>query len=255
MGRFVGAVLATAALAGALVLAYTSGMSLSLLLGAAAGVLSLLWLLLLLTVPWNLYFRARAVLAEIGISRGKGLDVPEARDAEAARIARMMLRVAVGGHVLTAALVVAVTVATGAVTGYWFAGFFLLSTVFRPAGAYFGQLRRRLGTLIEDVTFPRDDVLELRKQVEQVQSGTRILEEKAEEQYRALAALRGTVDALGVSVYERADAADRKIAALAREFEATVNRLTDNQEIITGLKAFLRLLRSADGDAGARPLR
>lgn len=145
--------------------------------------------------------------------------------------------------------------ATGAVTGFWFAGFFLLSTVFRPAGAYFGQLRRRLGTLVEDVTFPRDDVLELRKQVEQVQSGTRVLEEKAEEQYRALAALRGTVDALGVSVYERADEADRKIAALAREFEATVNRLTDNQEIITGLKAFLRLLRADDGDAGARPMR
>lgn len=255
MGRFVGAVLATAALAGALALAYTSGMSLSLLLGAAAGVVSLLWLLVLLTVPWNLYFRAHAVLAEIGVSRGKGLDVPEARDAEAARIARMMLRVAVAGHVLTAALVLAVTVATGGVTGYWFAGFCLLSTVFRPAGAYFGQLRRRLGTLLKDVTFPRDDVLELRRRIDQVQSGTKVLEEKAEEQYRALAGLRGTVDALGVSVYERADGADRKIEALAREFEATVNRLTDNQEIITGLKAFLRLLRTADGDAGAPPLR
>ncbi|MFD6280071.1 hypothetical protein ACFWFI_31570 [Streptomyces sp. NPDC060209] len=249
MGRFVGAVLAAAVLAGALALAYISGVSASLLLGAAAGVASLLWLLVLLTVPWNLYFRAHAVLAEIGVSRAKGLEVSQERDAEAARIARMMLRVAVGGHALTAALVVAVTAATGAVTGYWFAGFFLLSTVFRPAGAYFGQLRRRLGTLLKDVTFPRDDVLELRKRVDHVHDGTRALEARAEEQYRALAEVRRTMDALNVSAHGRADDADRKIAALAREFEATVDRLTDNQEIIAGLKAFLRLLRTDDSPA------
>ncbi|WP_250292439.1 hypothetical protein [Streptomyces atroolivaceus] len=247
MGRFVGAAIATAILAGALALAYTSGMSASLLLGAAAGVASLLWLLLLLTVPWNLYFRAHTVLAEIGVSRAKGLEVSEKRDAEASRIARMMLRVAVGGHALTAALALAVTAATGAVTGYWFAGFFLLSTVFRPAGAYFGQLRRRLGTLLKDVTFPRDDVLELRGRVDHLHDGARVLEQKAEEQYQALAEVRRTLDALNVSVQGRADGADRKIDALAREFESTVDRLTDNQEIIAGLKAFLRLLRTADG--------
>ncbi|MGW0779202.1 hypothetical protein [Streptomyces sp. NPDC002913] len=249
MGRSVGALLAAAVVAGAVALAYTSGAPASLLLGAAAGVLSLLWLLLLLTVPWNLYFRAHTVLAEIGVSRSKGLEVPKERDAEAARIARLMLRVAVGGHALTTALAVAVTAATGAVTGYWFAGFFLLSTVFRPAGAYFGQLRRRLGTLLKDVTFPRDDVLQLREEVARLHAGTRALEEKAEEQYRALGELRRTTDALNVSAHARADDSDRKIAALAREFESTVNRLTDNQEIITGLKAFLRLLRAADGAA------
>ncbi|MEU5658524.1 hypothetical protein ABZ802_23315 [Streptomyces sp. NPDC047737] len=246
MSRFIGVVLTAAVLAGALTLAYTSGAPASLLLGAAAGVLSLLWLLLLLTVPWNLYFRAHAVLAEIGVSRSKGLEVAKERDAEAARIARLMLRVAVAGHVLTAALTVAVTAATGAVTGYWFAGFFLLSTAFRPAGAYFGQLRRRLGTLLKDVTFPRDDVLELRESVARLRAGTKALEEKAEEQYRALAELRRTMDASNLSAHGRADDADRRIAALAREFESTVNRLTDNQEIISGLKAFLRLLRTAD---------
>lgn len=184
MSRFIGVVLTAAVLAGALTLAYTSGAPASLLLGAAAGVLSLLWLLLLLTVPWNLYFRAHSVLAEIGVSRSKG--------------------------------------------------------------AYFGQLRRRLGTLLKDVTFPRDDVLELRESVARLHAGTMALEEKAEEQYRALAELRRTMDALNVSAHGRADDADRRIAALAREFESTVNRLTDNQEIISGLKAFLRLLRTAD---------
>ncbi|MGW6097187.1 hypothetical protein ACWFRK_23070 [Streptomyces sp. NPDC055157] len=98
------------------------------------------------SAAWNLYFRAHAVLAEIAVSRDKGMEVFPVRDAEAARIARTMLRAAVAGHVLTAAVVFAVTWATGEFTGYWFAAFFLLSTFFRPASAYLGQLRRRLGT-------------------------------------------------------------------------------------------------------------
>ncbi|MCX5315806.1 hypothetical protein [Streptomyces sp. NBC_00154] len=253
MGRFLGAVVAVGAGAAALVFAYVVGTPPAVVFAVGAGVLSLLWLLLLLTLPWNLYFRAHAVLAEIAVSREKGMEVSPARDAEAARIARTMLRAAVAGHVLTAAVVLAVTWATGEFTGYWFAAFFLLSTFFRPASAYFGQLRRRLGTLLRDVTYPRDDVVELHARLNRAAAGTRVLEEKAEEQYRALAELRRTVDALAMSTYERTEEANRRISALGREFESTVNRLTDNQEIIAGVKAFLRLLRSTDEPTAPRP--
>lgn len=247
MGKLVGSAIAAAVTVGTLALVYAAGAPPAVILGAAAGILCVLWLLVLLTVPWNLYFRAHAVLAEIAVSREKGLAVPQGRDTEAARIARLMLRTAVAGHLATAAVAVAVALATGRPAGYWAAGFFLLSTVFRPAGAYFGMLRRRLTTLLKDVKYPRDDVLALRATVTRVESGAKVLDGKAEEQYHALAELRRTVDALGVSVYARADEADRRIGALAREFEATVNRLTDNTEIISGLKAFLRLLRAEDG--------
>ncbi|MER6539741.1 hypothetical protein ACWDE0_39240 [Streptomyces sp. 900105755] len=250
MGRFLGAVAAVVAAAAALIVAYVAGAPAAVVFAVGAGVLSLLWLLLLLTLPWNLYFRAHAVLAEIAVSREKGMTVPAARDAEAARIARAMLRAAVAGHLVTAAVLIAVTWATGEFTGYWFAAFFLLSTFFRPAGAYFGQLRRRLGSLLKDVTYPRDDVVELHARLDRAETGSRVLEEKAAEQYRALADLRRTVDALAQRHDERAEAADRRMVALGRQFESTVNRLTDNQELIAGVKAFLRLLRSGDAADG-----
>ncbi|QNP61932.1 hypothetical protein [Streptomyces genisteinicus] len=246
MGKVLGVALAAALVAGALAAAYAAGAPPGTVLGAAAGVVGLVWLLLLLTVPWNLYFRAHAVLAEIGVSRRKGLTVPGERDAEAARIARVMLRAAIAGHLLTAALVVAVTAATGGASGYWFGGIFLVSTAFRPAGAWFASLRRRLGVLLKDVTHPRDDVVELRSRVDRLTTGLSLLEEKAEEQYRALAELRRTADALGMSTVARADDTDRRITALGREFETTVNRLSDNEDIITGLRAFLRLMRTPD---------
>ncbi|MDV9188725.1 hypothetical protein R6L23_10945 [Streptomyces sp. SR27] len=246
MSKVVGVFVAAGLAVGALVLAYAVGVPPGTLLAVGAGTLGLLWLLLLLTAPWNLYYRAQAVLAEIAVSREKGIDVAGERDGEARRIARVMLRVAVAGHVVTAAAALAVAAATGRGAGYWFAGFFLLSTFFRPAGAYFGQLRRRLRVLLRDVTFPRDDVVALTGRVAALESGATVLDGKAEEQYRALAELRRTVDAVGLSAHGRADDTDRRIEALAREFEATVNRLTDNEEIITGLKAFLRLLRATD---------
>ncbi|MER5966029.1 hypothetical protein [Streptomyces sp. NPDC002057] len=244
MSKVVGAFVAAGLAVGALVLAYAVGAPPGTVLAVGAGVLGLLWLLLLLTAPWNLYFRAHAVLAEIAVSREKGIVVSEERDGEARRIARAMLRVAVAGHVVTAGVALAVAAATGRGAGYWFAGFFLVSTFFRPAGAYFGQLRGRLGVLLKDVTFPRDDVVALTGRVAALESGAGVLDGKAEEQYRALAELRRTVDAVALSAHGRADETDRRIAALAREFETTVNRLTDNEEIITGLKAFLRLLRT-----------
>ncbi|MDG4864045.1 hypothetical protein P8605_38490 [Streptomyces sp. T-3] len=250
MGKVVGAVVVAGAAVIALVIAYAVGAPPEVVLGVGAAVLGLLWLLLLLTTPWNLYFRAHTVLAEIGVSREKGLVVSAERDVEARRIARMMLRVAVAGHVVTAAAALSAGLVAGRALGYWFAGFFLLSTAFRPAGAYFDQLRRRLGLLLREVKYPREDVVELRAQVEHTLTGMRILEDKAEEQYRALAELRRAHDALTMTAYRRADEADRRFTALARQFEDTVDRLTDNEEIITGLKAFLRLLRSDRGVEG-----
>ncbi|MCX3061565.1 hypothetical protein [Streptomyces beihaiensis] len=246
MGRFLGATAAVVAAATALVLAYLAGAPPALVVTAGAGALSLLWLLLLLTLPWNLYFRAHAVRAEIAVSRDKGLKVPEVRDEEAARIARAMLRTAIAGHILTAAVILAVTWATGALTGYWFAGFFVLSTFFRPANAYFAQLRRRLGTLLKDVTFPRDDVAELRARVDHFESTARVLEERTEDHYRTLAELRRSLEALSLTTYEHADETSRKFTALSREFESAVSHLTDNQELIAGIRAFLRLLHTPE---------
>ncbi|MEV3859446.1 hypothetical protein AB0J38_34715 [Streptomyces sp. NPDC050095] len=153
---------------------------------------------------------------EAAVSREKGIAVPADRDAEAARIATAMLRTAIGAHLGTAAVAVLAAWATGRAAGYWLAGCSLLSTLFRPAGAYFGALLHRLRVLSTEVRHPRDDVVEVRT----------------------------AIDAVGLSAHERADRTDRRVELMGREFESVVDRLTDNREIISGLHAFLRLLRS-----------
>ena len=90
-------------------LASVTGVPLRAVLSVAAGAVALGWLIVLVAVPWNLYFAARLVVAETAVSRERGIVVQEAREAEARRIARRMLWFAVGGHIATAAVTAVIT--------------------------------------------------------------------------------------------------------------------------------------------------
>ena len=71
------------------------------------------------------------------------------------------MRFALGGHLGTAAVTAAFAYVSGALTGYYLAGFYLLSTAVRPAAAYLAHLRERITTLTRESTHPRDDVASL----------------------------------------------------------------------------------------------
>lgn len=127
---------------------------LSTFLSLGLGAISLIWLIVLLTLPWNLYFGARQVVHEIHVSRERGIEVPEGHEAEALEIAGRMRRFAIGGHLVSAVLLAVITYLSGAFVGYYFAGFYLLSTCFRPAGAYLSHMRERVTTLMRRPTTP-----------------------------------------------------------------------------------------------------
>jgi len=213
---------------------------LSLMLGA----LCLLWLMLLLTVPWNLYFQARALIHEIRVSRGRGITVSPEQEPEARRIARLMRRFAVGAHLVSAALVALITYLSGGAVGYYFAGLFLLSTFFRPAGAYFGYLRRRMTEMLREVKHPRDDLIEVLGRLDRLTIETKALRTLVEEQGRSIAQTRQRLGTIEDESKGRDQALHVKLDAHGRQFEHSLSRLTDNQEVIAGLKAFLRLVRS-----------
>jgi hypothetical protein len=211
---FCGAVVVTVV---AVVLVAIADVPLEEILSLFLGALCLLWLILLLTVPWNLYFQAHALIHEIRTSRDRGIDVPAEREPEARRIASRMRWFAVGSHLVSAALVALITYLSDGAIGYYLAGLYLVSTFFRPAGAYFGYLRDRMTTMLQDVKHPRDDLIET---------------------LRRLDSLKADLEALH-------DESDRQNVRLTHlEHGPAAARLTDNQEVIAGLKAFLRLARS-----------
>lgn len=245
-----------------------AGVPASTLLTVGGGVAALMWTVVLVTLPWNLHFDARQVLRENAVARSRGIDVPPEQDREAGTIARRTLWLALGGHLVTAAVTAVFALATGAVAGYYLATFFLLTTAVRPATAFLRHLRVRLTVLGRANRFPRDDVAAVKLELGSVSSAVDVLRTRVEDAFRAvnddLARLRRQVTD-DVSRVETTQAADRsasrdrdaelrgRVEQMARRIEATLDGISDHQELLTGIRALVRMIRGdmAPGPAGS----
>jgi hypothetical protein len=113
------------------------------------------WLVVVLTLPWNLHFQAKATLFDMQRARERGLAVKKDREDEARRVARRMLRVSLALHAGSAALAAVGAPLSKNPWGYLFSGAYLASGLFRPGVAYYKYLRTRLGHLAAEASFPR----------------------------------------------------------------------------------------------------
>jgi hypothetical protein len=236
-----------------------TGVSPEVLWTVGAAIAALSWTAVLVTVPWNVYYGARRVVTEQTASTGRGIAVRPEHRAEAQRIAGWMLRFAIGGHVVTAVVAAAVAYFSGEVVGYYLAGFFFLTTGLRPATAFFSYLRHRLGTLEREASFPRDDVETLIGRVDALEHDLKRLDERVTERQtttgRELSRLGGELsssllrieDAQAVdrtASRDRDDDLRRQIDRMSRQIEATLDGISDHQELLAGLRALVRMIRS-----------
>jgi len=236
------------------------------LLTAGAVIIALSWLVVLTTVPWNLYFAARRTAQAIAVSRERGIAVRPGYDEEAARISRQMLRFALGGHLGTALAAAAIALLSGNKVGYYIAGIALLSTAFRPAAAYFGHLRERIKVLNRESTYPRDDVATLLRKADMMEQSAdelrRQLRNANEDLRRTESALTDGIaharqvladDLNRLQDMQAADRAaarsrgedlERQIGQMVRRIEETLDGISDHQELLAGLRALVRMVRS-----------
>jgi hypothetical protein len=205
------------------------------LLDWVMGFLCLLWLLIILKVPWDLYFQAQQVAFELQRAGERKIEVSANRADYIQTIRRRLAWLAITAHLFSAALVTAITYFSGGKVGYYFAVFYLVSTAFRPAVAGYVYLSRKLAAIGEEARYPYEDVMELRSRVQWQEVAVRDLIEQFKDQREALQqetqAREAETRALRQSVHN-----------ISREFETTVSRLTDNQEVIKGIQAFVRLI-------------
>jgi hypothetical protein len=251
-----------------------AGVPLSALLSIGAAAVALAWLMVLVAVPWNLYFAARRVVTAMAVSRERGITLRPDQDAEAERIARRMLRFALGGHVGTAAAAAVISYFAHAMTGYYVAGFYLLSAAVRPAVAYFAHLRERITVLTRESAYPREDVISLQARMDSLTGATRDLQAELRQAHRGVtddlrrveSALAGDITharqllTADLARLQDAQAADRAAASsrddqlghridqMVRRIEDTLDGISDHQELLTGIRALARMIRSDGSD-------
>ncbi len=200
------------------------------------------------------------------MSRERGIAVRPGDDQEAVRISRQMLRFALGAHLGTALAAAAVALLSGNKAGYYIAGISLLSTAFRPTAAYFGHLRERIKVLTRESTHPRDDVATLRHKTDMMKQSAdelRLHLRNANEDLRRtesaltdaiaharqvladdLNRLQDTQAADRAAARSRDEDLGRQIGQMVRKIEATLDGISDHQELLAGLRALVRMVRS-----------
>jgi hypothetical protein len=232
-----------------------AGVPVSTLLTIGAGGVALAWLVVLVTVPWNLYFAARRAVAEMAVSRGRGITVPAAYGGEARQIGRRMLWFALGAHIATALAAALITYVSGATIGYYFAGFYLLSAAIRPVVAYFAHVRERITTMTRESRHPRDDIASLKFKVDALahmtdefrRTESRLAEDIAHTRQLLTSDLSRLQDAQAedrAAARSRHDDLARRIDQVVYRMESTLDGLSDHQELLTGIRALVRMIRT-----------
>jgi Na+/melibiose symporter-like transporter len=236
------------------------------LLTIGAVVIALSWLIVLVSMPWNLYFAARRAVQEMAVSQERGIAVRSANDAEARLISRRMLWLALGGHLGTALAAAVIAYYSQNKTGYYIAGIFLLSTAFRPAAAYLSHIRERIGVLTRESTHPREDVVTLRGELDGIKQSLRELRTEMRKAgndlhhteatltdviahdrnllVTDLNRLKDTQEADRALARSRTDDLGRQLDHMVRRIEATLDGISDHGELMAGLRALVRIVRS-----------
>ncbi|MDZ8056021.1 MAG: hypothetical protein RMX68_031615 [Aulosira sp. ZfuVER01] len=135
------------------------------------------WLLVIVTVPWNVHFQAKEVLAEAAQSIEKRIPVDEKQLKYVRILAKRSLWVALALH-LFSAIGLYTLAATGISTvGYISSGAALLLTILRPAIRAYEYLYARLTMIRQEWKYPREDIVELRDRFSVLEQKVQRLEE------------------------------------------------------------------------------
>src|SRR5208283_4241354 len=115
------------------------------------------------TIPWDVYFEAKAVVDDADQSRAIGIAVNETQQEYVQKVRRRALLVSIALHLLSAAALFALSLFHVTPVGYIGSAAALLLTALRPSVRAYNYLWERLRSIKLQVKYPREDVVELRQ--------------------------------------------------------------------------------------------
>jgi hypothetical protein len=151
------------------------------LLDWVLGIAILEWLLVIVTVPWNVYFAAKQASETAIDSQRRGIAIEERQLRYIQTICQRSLVIAVALHLMSAGGLYWIAQAGWTPLGYLGAGAALLLTILRPAISTYEYLAERLRAIQQEFSYPREDIMEVRDRVRQLEDELRFLQVKLDE--------------------------------------------------------------------------
>jgi hypothetical protein len=130
------------------------------------GVLAFTWLMMIVVVPWNVYFEAKEVLSEAKTSEKRAIVFDNSNLPYLRNLAFWSLLIAIFLHLASAGGLYWIAWAQISTVGYAGAGAALLLTLLRPAVRAYQYISDRLYQIRQEIKYPREDVVLLKDNVE-----------------------------------------------------------------------------------------
>ena len=212
------------------------------------------WLLVIVTVPWNIHFEAKAVVDEAALSVQKGIKVDDKQVEYASLVAKRSLWIAIVLHLLSAAGLYTLAVTGISVVGYISSGAALLLTFLRPAVRTYEYLAARLAMIRQELTYPREDVWELRNRFTIVEESLKRIDEQLdpEEPYswvstyqRFQGETRKELAQLATSLEELRATNDSQHERLSREAKHAIAQLSTDGQFLDHVREIIRFFKTA----------
>ncbi len=212
------------------------------------------WLLVLVTLPWNMHFRAKEVLTEAATSREKNIPVKQEEVEYVTRVFRRSFVMAIALH-LVSAIGLYVLAATGiSAVGYIGSGAALLLTGLRPAIRAYEYVVSRLTRISKTFKYPQEDVVELRQHVVALEGKVKHIETQlnpaepeswAAEQQKLLQAIQVEVKRLRVAQENLRVANQSDHERLSRDAQHAIAQITEDGQFLEHVREIIRFFKTA----------
>ena len=218
------------------------------------GLASFGWLIVIVTVPWNIYFQAREVLAEAEESSTKGIAVEQRQLNYVQMLAKRSLWLVLVLHLLSAVGLYILAAMNISAIGYVSSGAALLLTALRPTVRAYQYLATRLARIRQTIKYPREDVVEQRERLATLEKRVKRLEEQlnpekpgswAATQQHQLEALRQDLSRLSGWHQELQATNQAEHQHLARESERAIAQLTEDSQFLNHVREIIRFFKTA----------
>lgn len=218
------------------------------------GAVSFWWLTIVVTVPWNIHFEAKSVLADAAESQREAITIEPQQVQYATKIAQRSLWVAILLHILSAIGLYALAATGISAIGYVSSGAALLLTALRPAIALYRYLAERLGRIRHTFRYPREDVMELRERMlhleQQVnhfayQLNLEHADGFAATQQRLLTALRQDLTQLAATQEHLNVSNQADHERLSREARTAIAQLSTDGEVLNHVREIIQFFKNA----------
>jgi hypothetical protein len=212
------------------------------------------WLLAVVTIPWNIHFEAKEVIAEAAESAEKSIKIEQKQVNYAQIIAKRSLFVAITLHLISAIGFYTLAVLGISVIGYLGSVAALLLTIFRPAIRAYQYLAARLAMIRQQIKYPREDILELRNRFLQLEATVQRIEENLNPEYpdswvatqkRQWEATRQDLNRIAANLEDLKANNQADHNRLSREAEQAIAQLSADGQFLDHVREIIRFFKSA----------